>query len=368
MLTSSDPYTVSPLSAYTNNTMEDDFRPIPELQRSDADVNLLGLFSHVMYTGNVTDQWFDATIRSYIPGLGIQGWVSSRTVSVLGCTEKYQFCNGNRCNSPTGLFSISGESMEALRLNARQIATFHLLWKVASAARLRYILYFLGNKILVANEKVYGAFLVSSPLPDNQWQIEMENLNNLSMAVLQQHVVEHASPQNIEVRPGVTSRQYIIPENTPEGKRLCANQKTRHAAYSSFNLLGICVIIFGGSLIILVNLSLPHLVGWIQKMTGIGLAARLDWIESETLQLQRMAFEGRGIGPWIGKQDRVPTTAKFGRRFPRTAINLRDSYPLRLSETSDPLVVTQPAQGPTTGFQGHVHDSESPTFWRQRGF
>lgn len=76
-------------------------------------------------------------------------------------------------------------------------------------------------------------------------------------------------------------------------------------------------IIFGGALVILIDVFLPQMVGWLQRRSGRGLATRLDWIESEPLHLQRIAFESCGIGPWKVDNDGIPITEEFGQKFRR---------------------------------------------------
>jgi hypothetical protein len=75
------------------------------------------------------------------------------------------------------------------------------------------------------------------------------------------------------------------------------------------------LIIFRGALVVLVDVLLPQIVGWLQRRSGRGLAARLDWIESEPLHLQRIAFESCEIAPWKVENDSIPITEEFGKKF-----------------------------------------------------
>lgn len=79
------------------------FSPIPQLQRTDADVTLVFLQNNVNYTARVDDMWFSATNRT--PGsIGEDGlWVADDPISVMGCTEQHQFCKSDdECSDLSG--------------------------------------------------------------------------------------------------------------------------------------------------------------------------------------------------------------------------------------------------------------------------
>jgi hypothetical protein len=229
-------------------------------------------------------------------------------------------------------------AIDALGLNPKQAATIQLLVKVATWMRMSALLTFLGADILLAKERLHGGLWLSSALEDNQWQKEMENIHNASMAFLQQRITDHASLSNSWIYESVKLNENIVRESTPEALQLCANQKIWSTTHYSFSMVGMLLIMLGGTFVILVNVSLPHFVGWLQRRSGKGLTARLDWIESEPLQLQRVAFECRGIGPWKGSENDVPVTTDFGQKFRRTRLYPGNNAAIQLSELSNPLI------------------------------
>lgn len=295
---------------------ESDFLPIVELNRTDADVTLLLLNKKVGYTGQVNDPWFTATVQR-TSGVGIpEVWFSNESYSGIGCTEQYQFCNGDTCTALDGLFTYSFQKPPEIGYNAAQAATYNLLIKFADYMRIDNVYKFLQNEILLANQVVYGSFGISTPLEDSQWITEMENLHNISLAGLQFCSVAHAAPGNVPIRDGFNLHDFIVPETDPEKLKLCNNQRFRSPKYSSFSILGLAIIVAMSSVIILLNLSLQRVVGWVQTRRRRGWK-RLEWIEDDVLQLQRMAFEGRWEGPWKGKTDEVPVTQRFGAELRR---------------------------------------------------
>jgi hypothetical protein len=239
---------------------------------------------------------------------------------------------------------IDQPAINALGLNSKQAATMKLLLEVAIWTRISAILLFLGGDILLAKEKLLSTVWLSSALEDDQWQKEVENIHNTSMAFLQRRVIDHVSPAT-QLPHLASLRKYFVQETTPEALHLCANQKIWSTNHYSFSMMGIFLILLGGIVVILVDVSLPYLIGWLQRRNGKGMAARLDWIESESLQLQRIAFEGRGIGPWKGKVDGVPVTTKFGQKFRRIGLHPGDNITVELTEHSNPLIESGNLQG-----------------------
>jgi hypothetical protein len=314
------------------------FDPISELNRSDADVTLLFLTNRVAYTGEVKDPWFKATSQGNTSWGFENVYFPDETVSGIGCTEQFQFCNGEKCSPMNGFFALDPENPPDIEFNKLQSATYQLMLTYAGFMQLNNMLQFLRNEVLLASQLVYGSGLISSPVEATHWHSEMENLHNVSLAGMQAHAVYHAAPGNVQIKPRMSLHDVIVPETSPEQLVLCNNQKFRSTAYASFNLLGVCLILILSFLIIMLNTVLPTVVGWIQ---GKGNKrewniARLAWIEDDVLQLQRMAFEGRGIGPWKGRANNVPVMESYGLKFQRKQF-AENGEQVQLSDVCEPL-------------------------------
>ncbi|EON69223.1 hypothetical protein W97_08482 [Coniosporium apollinis CBS 100218] len=319
-LTSTEPYTLKGYSAFSGATDLHDFEPIDDFHKEDADVTLLSLTNNARYTEEVMDPWFRANIERANRDIGVEDdawlWYPNTIQSVLACTEQYQFCNGDICTPLTGLFNVNSTVNPDLHFNQNQMATYKVLWRAVRDSRLQHILFMLKSRALVAPDFLWGSNFVSSKLSDNQWEIEVQNLQNVSMALTQRRVVEYASPPDIEIRAGTRSTEYVITPQASDELKMCSSQKIRSTAFSSFSVVGLCIIMGGGTVIILLNCWLTDIVHWVMKSTGKGHYQRLEWIEGETLQLQRMAFEGRGVTDWKGRDACVPVTTIFAHKFP----------------------------------------------------
>lgn len=83
-------------------------------------------------------------------------------------------------------------------------------------------------------------------------------------------------------------------------------QKINSAAHVSFSVFGLGFIAAFGILVIPVSLSLESVVAFVQKRLKKNLHKRLEWRTNGILQLQRLAYERLGIGPWTGHDRLVP--------------------------------------------------------------
>ena len=190
----------------------------------------------------------------------------------------------------------------------------------------------IGRDNLVANQYLWDnnfSFGISSDLPDNHWHAEVANWMNTSLAVMQRSAASYARPDDFVSGSGNSSLQYIVPPSDPTMQLLCHKVKMRSSDFTSFSVLGLFLTFAFGIFIITANGVVPLLTAWWQRWSGRGGYKRLEWIESKAFQLQRMAAEGRGIGPWEGKDEDVPVLAERGYKFNLTSQSLRGGDGLR---------------------------------------
>jgi hypothetical protein len=189
-----------------------------------------------------------------------------------------------------------------------------------------------GRDNLVANQYLWDnnfQFGISSDLPDNHWHHEVANWMNTSLAVMQGLASNFARPEEFVAGSGVSSLQYIAEPDDPNLRLLCHKVKLRSAEFTSFSVLRLFLILSFGILIMVANGAVPSLAALWQHRMGQAGYKRLEWIESRSFQLQRMAAEGRGIGPWEGRDADVPVLAERGHRFNLTGQSLNGGYGVR---------------------------------------
>jgi len=158
-----------------------------------------------------------------------------------------------------------------------------------------------GSAALRALEKVSGLF--SLPVPADQWKTEVEYWFTTGLAKVQKRVVEYATgPTN------VVENAYIAKPFDGPSQQLCDSQKIKAPPGSgaiSFSTLGVSIIIGIGGLLILTHTVLEYVVANVIATRNHKL---IRWGIDDKLQLQRLAFEGAGMGKWKASMGNVPTT------------------------------------------------------------
>lgn len=154
----------------------------------------------------------------------------------------------------------------------------------------------------------------STPLPSNQWILELQNwfaiiFNNMQLEIAQ-YVMGYGNPDYVK---------YIQPPSSDE-TWMCTNQIVQRNDYASFSILGLVIIFTFGALFIIIDMSLTTLIKRLRPDTRRSQDRKLEWTLYELLQLQRMAYEGYGIGTWSGQTDLVPVTM-FGEKFSLPSTN-----------------------------------------------
>ena len=281
------------------------FLPIPALNRTDADVTLLFLATDVEYMQPVRDPWFEAQkeFLEFDDDFENHMFYPTHPVSVLGCTEQHQICNPavqdasgsphGHCTALTGLWPMLNTGADEISLSERQRTVFNRIivnaatYNTLGRAGLR-----MGGTAMLANQHVDRT--LGDGLPANQWILELNNwfgtiLTSLQLSTIQFVTGPGDAKYNKYVRPAIAEQQWM-----------CGGQITRRDDYFSFNMLGLCIILVVGSVIVLVNLALPFVWKRVQRKRAVSgrYSGHSEWLLSGTLQLQRMTVEGKGLAKW----------------------------------------------------------------------
>jgi hypothetical protein len=259
------------------------------------------LENKVVYTEPVNDPWFKATTRDLNRNTAV--WKADKAAGVIGCVETYEFCNKTSCLKPLSI-PVREEyfpGLETLNLNEKQKATFWYLRKAALYGRAYLPPMLLQDELLRAREQVfqdpiYGGSGISVALPDNQWEIEVDNLFNTSLSFLQHMSVEHVSQSNIRITPNATLRDFIQKENYTGAEIVCNSQMIRSTSYSSLKVIGLGCILGIGSFFMVLSLLLPIIMPLVYKWYKARLCRQeVEWQGNDLFQLLLRAFEGCGV-------------------------------------------------------------------------
>jgi hypothetical protein len=268
------------------------------LNRTDADVTLFFLTTAGIYSQAINDPWFSARDELRTSGNSTSFYNAGR-VSVLGCIEQHQFCNPAKsvCSNITSL-STPYSSAELL-LNSQQESILRRLSSGIEASQIDSAISQQGSCALLIRRATLNDW---NPIPDDQWMHEAENLFAISMTATQRHMLEYLTgPEDAMLRKD------LMPLEEREAW-MCNSQIVRRDGYTSFSTFGLIMVLVIGCAIILVGTCLETISERFWSSCDDASVKTLQWQLSSYLQLQRIAFEGKGEGTWAGQTNKVPTT------------------------------------------------------------
>jgi hypothetical protein len=289
--------------------------PVDELARNDADVTLVFMAANAIkyYQAN-SDPFFSANFKADAGmtalGTDTSYYLSDEWVNIMGCTDQYQYChpeNPKRC-TPLTDYATAWASIYDDKLGLNDIQQL-VASRIGLNSRTLSIAHGIGGRgasALRASETVADRNQLE--IKPNQWQLEINSWFDVGLAKLQRSILEYATGPDFQ------------PEGTyvekPDATQLislgmCGSQLVNDPrGTTSFSVLGLSIIFAVGALIILIYIILERLVGCVQRKLSWGDYRRVRWVMDDKLQVQRMAFEGAGMGgEWRNLSGMVPVTA-----------------------------------------------------------
>lgn len=174
---------------------------------------------------------------------------------------------------------------------------------IISALTTYYSVHSRGANALRASETMNELDQVG--LPNNQWMTEVSSWFAVSMAKLQQKVVQYATG------PGYVPDTMYLDRPTKIQKKMCKNQMVKSSSGTiSFSVLGLVTILILGAALISTSLVLPTVMEFLRQQFKWKEHKSLQWTLDGKLQLQRLAYEEAGQGHWSGGASSVPLLRK----------------------------------------------------------
>ncbi|RAR06174.1 cytochrome p450 protein [Stemphylium lycopersici] len=300
---------------YEDLTEVNTWEPISALNVPNGDVSVFYLeMNDVMYATPVADPWFAANngpFNASTPEGIMQLYYGDQPIQALACVQQYQFCNPplnnhTSCTPLMGIFDAARTASSTIFTSSeiKDMFEWSALAILYMAHGFHEIALIMRGSSLLAGDTLSG--LGQQGLPSNQWEIELEHWFKITLADLQQSILDQATGPIISEADAFHS-----PPTSVGARNVCSNQKIRSDSYTSFNVLGLIIIFSIGSLIMLVSACLPSTTARIQRNRKP--FSSLEWISNDTLQLQRLAHEAVGAGDWEGACDDYPRTRKMDR-------------------------------------------------------
>ncbi|KKY13335.1 hypothetical protein UCDDS831_g09097 [Diplodia seriata] len=296
---------------------DSEFYPIPELQVPHADILLFSLGTNtVIFQEETTDAWYSA--RSFLAtpywngaGFNKSGvYYPDKAASIMGCTSQVQWCNPNlppdtKC-TPLESWRDFFQPHPTIIRNAREYDLLRWMVDIQNTKfrGLNDVVNILGSAALIGRQKLANG--IQGPIASNQWQLEVESWFATLMAAYQQGYVEVATgPSDARIPIDTTHRNGI-------GDGFCKAQKIRSTGFANFSTFGLGIIFGVGGLVVVLSYTLEPFAAWVQRRRMLDQYSRLEWNENEVLQMQRLAHEELGVGPWRRCDGGVPVTERAG--------------------------------------------------------
>ncbi|PHH63863.1 hypothetical protein CDD81_5420 [Ophiocordyceps australis] len=313
------------------------FYPIPELQRLDGDLDLFFLSGNgVLFTTPSSDPWYQATELSttekQLPnGHGdtvnrMESYRPKHAASPMACFKQAQLCNAvGQCgplaswteaaSGAAPLFSFSDE-VNGTRYPWESWAT-HAAYdpKAARWAWFAMILddsyrafpdavEFLGFWALSSRKRYHRGEI--SLLEQDQWKVDMASIWNVMLSSFQASFVIGASGR----QTGLNVRELFDSYRPQESfiQDICNNQMILSSDYTSFSVFFLILTYMIGLLLVVTSYAMEPLYHLLWRRRGYKEHKFLEWATNETLQLQRVAYQGIGSGAWRGFTEAIPTT------------------------------------------------------------
>lgn len=199
-----------------------------------ADVSILFLSSNGMpFINATTDEWYSATTA--FRNMSLPGWYNTSApaylqdepASPLGCLEQRQFCSPNNlsedgqpmCTPLTGMMEVPYVTEPIIKNPEREMNYFKWFYNVGTSPQdtMNHLVSFLHATVLQSRFSVSRN--AQGPLPDNQWQVEVQHMFSTLLASLQQSFVHAAA---VPAVPGLD--EFIIGPGSEQTEKLCQNQ------------------------------------------------------------------------------------------------------------------------------------------------
>ena len=268
---------------------------------------LLALNS-VHYQNPVTDPFYNSSTPASVilNGVNVTNYIPERPVNALACTDQHQYCNPtNKQCTPLNSYALTHVALNEnnIGLNDDQMVTLLRIDLIPQFLTTYSSVNSRGANALRASETLNGIAGIS--LPDNQWMTEVNTWFAVSMAKLQQKIIQYATG------PGYIPDGMTLVRPIAQQKTMCRNQIVRSSTgYTSFSVLGLAIILIIGAALISTSLVLPSLIGLFRRLFRWKQHKGLQWTVDGKFQLQRLAYEEAGQGHWSGGAKSVPLTRK----------------------------------------------------------
>lgn len=239
-------------------------------------------------------------------------YTTSRLVSAIACTEQYQIClpESDIC-TPLVPSSQLGNATVALMqannaLNLARLATLNKLGLSSLVSGIGNPPIRRGSSVMLAPRTLNGP-VQTAFLPINQWELEVENWFSIALAKMQAYVVSIAAgPEDSNFYA------YVTPPLADSRKATCQTQRVRNMQGKvNFDMSALLVLFVVGAGLVFVGVVFEWIVGFVAKHNRWLRRRWMQYVADGLYQIQRSAFEAKGIRDWRGKDEMLPLSMQI---------------------------------------------------------
>lgn len=256
------------------------------------------------YLNETTDPWFRNQYYQTILGR-FDIYVPSDPIRVLSCIEENKICNpANGVCTMITPGSNPGTVVYKLDLNTAQSGTFQRLMSQLIPLDLSFVAQRIPNPLLASRTVMDGR--QQAKLPNDQWRAELGRWFSVNLQLIQAGMIQTVT-RPAELADLITFRSLA---DDPVWLADCGRQRVRNAiGVVNFNFSALIAVLVVGGVIIIAGLGVDKAVGFFQKRFDRGAQPRTWWLLDGIFQLQRLAYQGIGVGPWDDIDKDIPTTS-----------------------------------------------------------
>ncbi|KAL5380203.1 hypothetical protein DPSP01_008004 [Paraphaeosphaeria sporulosa] len=303
-------YTTAMMSYIHSDSVSGFITPLPEMNRSDADVALISVWSNaVVYEKPVEDPLFAAhrvEERQQSSGKNKTLYWSDHYAGLVGCAQQIQFCYpradqedfctplgpGPAPDTPTTSYPSATPLQSSLLTLLQSISRITDLNRSPQLGNLRA-----SKSIMVG---------ISPGLPADQWIREVAAWEAFVWTGYQ--TLLSASV----IGPGVfdaNGESYRDEPTIPGDRMLCQALRMRKAGgFANVNVFALVFLTTVAAVVTFLNVFILRFCIFLSRFRR-ALAPRIErWVQDGVFHLQRRAFEARGEGTWVDLEKEIPVT------------------------------------------------------------
>lgn len=238
-------------------------------------------------------------------------YTSHHLIDVMGCIEQYQICITDGLCTPMVPVQLIQNATTALltsnnAMNIGRIATLGKLTISSGSTSIANPVLRRGIAVMLAPRSLNGV-VQTARLPQNQWELEIENWFSIALAKLQAYMLSYAAgPEDAVFRP-------FISAPVPQARRsACANQRVRNMeGRVNFDLSALIILVIVGAGLIVAGLCFELIVTFVSKWNSSLRKRWAQYVSDGLYQIQRSSLEGKGVRNWRDTKATLPTSSQL---------------------------------------------------------